>query len=439
MNPHEHHHHAQADESSQPEQGTDTGDTSKDPVCGMDVDPATAAGSFEHGGRSYYFCCRQCLEKFRSNPGRYTGDMVEPIVLSPKLLKKPDASGTTYTCPMHPEIIRDRPGPCPICGMALEPVALLTEEEQADPELVAMTRRFWICLVLTAPLLVLSMVEMVPGFSLESWLGERTRVWAELVLAAPVVLWGGLPFFERAGLSLSSRQLNMFTLIAMGTGTSFVFSVVAAVAPGIFPESFRDHHGAVPVYFEPAAVITTLVLLGQVLELRARRQTGSAIRALLGLTPKTARRLREDGVEEDVPLDQVVPGDRLRIRPGEKIPVDGTVIEGASSVDESMLTGEPIAVEKGKGDQVIGGTVNGTGMLVIRAQRVGAETTLAQIVRMVSESRRTRAPIQRLADMVSGYFVPAVVLVAAITFVTWAVIGPEPRSARVVARVPACW
>ena len=319
MNPHEHHHHSQTNESPHSEKGPDIGDAFKDPVCGMDVDPATAAGSFEHGGRTYYFCCRHCLEKFRSDPGRFTADHAdrdgngsEPIVLAPRLLKKPDPPGTTYTCPMHPEIVRDRPGSCPICGMALEPVALTTEEEPADPELVDMTRRFWICLALTIPLLVLSMVEMIPGVSLESWLGGRILVWIELALAAPVVLWGGWPFFERGWLSVVSRQLNMFTLIAMGTGTAFVFSVVAAIAPGIFPESFRDHHGAVPVYFEPAAVITTLVLLGQVLELRARRQTGSAIRALLGLAPKTARRLRDDGGEEDVPLDQVVPGDRLR-------------------------------------------------------------------------------------------------------------------------------
>ncbi len=441
MNPHEHHDHARTDTASNTGRRAESGVPTRDPVCGMDVDPATAAGSYEHGGRTYYFCCRQCLEKFRGDPSRFdagrAGAGTEPIVLTPTLLNKPESPGTTYTCPMHPEIVRDRPSPCPICGMALEPVAALTEDEHPDPELIDMSRRFWICLALTTPLMVLSMVEMIPGVSLESWLGGRTLVWIELALSAPVVLWGGLPFFERGWSSLVSRQLNMFTLIAMGTGTAFVFSVVAAIAPGIFPDSFRDHQGAVPVYFEPASVITTLVLLGQVLELRARRETGSAIRALLGLAPKTARRLREDGVEEDVPLDRIVPGDRLRIRPGEKVPVDGSVMEGASAVDESMITGEPIPVEKGKGDRVIGGTVNGTGGLLVRADRVGAETMLAQIVRMVGEARRTRAPIQRLADQVSGYFVPGVILIAVITFVTWAVIGPEPRLAHALVNAVA--
>jgi Cu+-exporting ATPase len=444
MNSHEHRHRAPTDAPPHPEHGSDAGASFKDPVCGMDVVPATAAGSFEYGGQTYYFCSRHCLETFRSDPGRFTaaragrdGMAAEPISLAPTLVTKPAPKGATYTCPMHPEIIRDRPGSCPTCGMALEPVALMTEEEQADPELVDMTRRFWICLALTIPLLLLSMAEMIPGVFLESWLGGRILVWIELAMAAPVVLWGGLPFFERGGLSVVSRQLNMFTLIAMGTGTAFAFSVVAAVAPGIFPDSFRDHHGAVSVYFEPAAVITTLVLLGQVLELRARRQTGSAIRALLGLAPKTARRLRDDGGEEDVPLDQVVPGDRLRIRPGEKVPVDGIVIEGAGAVDESMITGEPIPVEKGPGDRVIGGTVNGTGALVMRAERVGAETMLAQIVRMVGEARRTRAPIQRLADQVSGYFVPGVILAAVITFATWAVLGPEPRLAHALVNAVA--
>jgi P-type Cu+ transporter len=444
MNSHEHRHRAPTDDPPHPEHGSDAGASFKDPVCGMDVVPATAAGSFEYGGQTYYFCSRHCLETFRSDPGRFTaaraardGMAAEPISLAPTLVTKPAPKGATYTCPMHPEIIRDRPGPCPTCGMALEPVALMTEEEQADPELVDMTRRFWICLALTIPLLLLSMAEMIPGVFLESWLGGRILVWIELAIAAPVVLWGGLPFFERGGLSVVSRQLNMFTLIAMGTGTAFAFSVVAAVAPGIFPDSFRDHHGAVSVYFEPAAVITTLVLLGQVLELRARRQTGSAIRALLGLAPKTARRLPDDGGEEDVPLDQVVPGDRLRIRPGEKIPVDGIVIDGAGAVDESMITGEPIPVEKGPGDRVIGGTVNGTGAWVMRAERVGAETMLAQIVRMVGEARRTRAPIQRLADQVSGYFVPGVILAAVITFATWAILGPEPRLAHALVNAVA--
>jgi Cu+-exporting ATPase len=442
MDPHKPHHHADAPDSSHA--GTDRHDSVQDPVCGMKVAPATAAGSFEHDGRTYYFCSRHCLEKFWSDPGRFTaeGAVTEaheptPIDLAPTLLKKPAPSGTTYTCPMHPEIVRDQPGACPICGMALEPVAVLSEEEAADPELVDMTRRFWICLALTIPLLLLSMAEMIPGLALPAWLGGRTGVWIQLALASPVVVWGGLPFFERGWSSLVSRRLNMFTLIALGTGSAFVFSTLAAIAPGLFPASFRGHHGEVAVYFEPAAVITTLVLLGQVLELRARRQTGSAIRALLGLAPRTARRLRDGGVEEDVALDQVVPGDRLRIRPGEKVPVDGTVMEGASAVDESMITGEPIPVEKGPGDPVIGGTVNGTGALVMRAERVGAETLLAQIVRMVSEARRTRAPIQRLADQVSAYFVPAVILTAVITYIAWALLGPEPRLAHALVNAVA--
>jgi Cu+-exporting ATPase len=338
---------------------------------------------------------------------------------------------------MHPEIVRDRPGSCPICGMALEPRAVLTaEEEESDPELVDMSRRFWISLVLTIPLLLLSMGEMIPGLLPPSLMG-RTMVWIQLALASPVVLWGGFPFFERGWWSLVNRQLNMFSLIALGTGAAFFFSVVAAVAPDIFPASFHDHHGDVAIYFEPAAVITTLVLLGQLLELRARRQTGSAIKALLGLAPRTARRVHGDGREEDIPLDQVVPGDRLRIRPGERVPVDGSVIEGTSAVDESMITGEPIPVEKGSGDRVIGGTVNGTGSLLMQAERVGAETMLAQIVRMVSEARRTRAPIQRLADLVSAYFVPGVILVAVVTFAIWALAGPEPRLAHALVNAVA--
>ena len=417
----------------------------------MDVLPAKAAASVEHGGKTFYFCCQSCAEKFRKDPGRFTTDSPdrdgvtpELISLAPTLLSKPapvpiapPSTGIKYTCPMHPEIIRDRPGACPICGMALEPVSVSAEEDSADPELMDMTRRFWICLALTSPLLLLSMAEMIPGLPLPSWLGGRSLVWIEFALAAPVVLWGGSPFFQRGWSSLVNRRLNMFTLIAMGTGVAFLFSVVAAIAPGIFPGSFRDHHGTVGVYFEPAAVITTLVLMGQVLELRARRRTGNAIRALLGLAPKSARKLLEDGREEDVPLEYVQPGDRLRIRPGEKVPVDGIVIEGSGAVDESMITGEPIPAEKGPDDRVIGGTVNGTGGLVMRAEHVGAETMLAQIVRMVSEARRTRAPIQRLADQVSGYFVPAVVLVAFVTFITWALIGPEPRMAHALVNAVA--
>jgi Cu+-exporting ATPase len=332
---------------------------------------------------------------------------------------------------MHPEIVSDRPGSCPICGMALEPVTIAAGDAEVDPELKDMSRRFWISLALTLPLVLLSMTEMIPGGGPSGFLPESVVVWIQLLLATPVVIWGGWPFFERGIASVINRKLNMFTLIAMGTGTAYVFSVIAALAPSIFPDSFRGQHGhgGVPIYFEPAAAIITLVLLGQVLELRARHQTGGAIRALLGLAPKTARRLRDDGGDEDVGLDQVVPGDRLRIRPGEKVPVDGVVIEGSSSVDESMISGEPIPVEKTPGTRLIGGTVNGTGSLVMRAERVGAETMLAQIVRMVSEARRTRAPIQRLADLVSAYFVPSVIVVAIITFLAWSYFGPEPRMA----------
>ena len=410
--------------------GGDAPDGVKDPVCGMTVIPATAAGSVDHEGRTYHFCSRHCVEMFRADPARYlnkpgseghgaaAAHAAEPPPAPPV--------GTTYTCPMHPEIVRPGPGSCPICGMALEPINVSANEE-ADPELDDMSRRFWICAALTTPLFILSMATMIPGFSVPDFMMGTHLVWIQFALATPVVLWGGWPFFERGWASVVSRNLNMFTLISIGTGTAFVFSAVAALVPWIFPDSFRDHQGTIPVYFEPSAVIVTLVLLGQVLELRARRQTGSAIRALLGLAPKTARRLRGDGHEEEVPLEHVVPGDRLRVRPGERMPVDGKVVDGASSVDESMISGEPIPVEKQSGDRVIGGTVNGTGGLVIEAERVGADTVLAQIVRMVSEARRTRAPIQRLADVVSGYFVPAVVVVALITFIAWGLFGPAPR------------
>jgi Cu+-exporting ATPase len=425
--------------------GTGDPGTFKDPVCGMMVAPETAAGTVDHDGHTYYFCSRHCVERFRQEPMRFLapgGPAPDQLVTLKVANQAPAADsrsapgGTTFTCPMHPQIVSDRPGSCPICGMALEPRTLSAEPE-VDPELVDMTRRFWISLVLTIPVLLLSMAEMVPGLALPQFLTGRTLVWIQLALATPVVLWGGFPFFERGWASLVHRSLNMFTLIAMGTGTAYAFSVVAALFPGIFPASFRDHHGEVAVYFEPAAVIVTLVLLGQVLELRARSQTGSAIRALLGLAPKTARRLREDGQEQDVPLDQVVPGDRLRVRPGEKIPVDGVVIEGTSSVDESMISGEPIPVAKSRNDRLIGGTVNGTGGLIMRADRVGAETMLAQIVRMVSEARRTRAPIQRLADVVSSYFVPAVILTAGIAFIAWAFFGPEPRMAHALVNAVA--
>jgi Cu+-exporting ATPase len=329
---------------------------------------------------------------------------------------------------MHPEIIRDQPGSCPICGMALEPLVVTLDEEE-NPELRDMSRRFWIAVILTIPVFVLGMSDLIPGQPLQQLIPMSTLAWVQLVLATPVVLWAGWPFLERAWQSVVNRSLNMFTLIGLGVAVSYLFSVIAILAPGMFPASFRDYHGNVPVYFEAASVITTLVLLGQVLELRARGQTGTAIRALLGLAPKTARRVREDGVEEDVPLDHIVVGDRLRVRPGEKVPVDGTVTEGSSAVDESMITGEPIPVEKGANDRVVGGTVNGNGAFIMRAERVGSETLLAQIVQMVAEAQRSRAPIQRLADVVSSYFVPAVVIIAVLTFVVWSIWGPEPRMA----------
>jgi Cu+-exporting ATPase len=397
--------------------------TVKDPVCGMDVDPDAAAGSFDFQGQTYSYCSKGCLEKFRADPARYVGDH-NGVAIHPHAAD-PLPSGTLYTCPMHPEIVQEGPGSCPKCGMALEPL-VPTEDDGPNHELIDMTRRFWVSTALTVPLFVLAMGEMVLGRPLFS---GHASLWFQLALATPVVLWGGRPFFERGWASLVSRNLNMFTLIAIGTGTSYLYSVVATLFPDFIPHSFRGHGGTVPVYFEAAAVITTLVLLGQVLELRARSQTSSAIKSLLGLSPKTARRLGEGGLEEDVPIEHVHVGDRLRIRPGEKVPVDGAVLEGTSSVDEAMVTGEPIPVEKGPGDKLIGGTVNGTGSVIMTAERVGSETMLAQIVRMVGEAQRSRAPIQRLADVVSSYFVPAVLLVAVITFAAWAIFGPEPRLA----------
>jgi Cu+-exporting ATPase len=348
------------------------------------------------------------------------------MALEPVTAPAPVA-GVTYTCPMHPEIVRDAPGDCPICGMALEPVAAAPAEE-VSPELVDMSRRFWVSLVLTLPVAYLAMAEYLGGDLVAGLLPKAGKTWMELALATPVVLWGGWPFFVRCFMSFLRRSLNMFTLIGIGTGVAYAYSLVAALWPGIFPESFREN-GVVPVYFEAAAIIVTLVLLGQVLELKARSQTSNAIRALLGLAPKTARRIRPDGREEDVPLQGVQPGDRLRVRPGEKVPVDGRVLEGATSIDESMITGEPIPVEKHPGDRVTGATVNGTGSFVMEAERVGAETLLAQIVAMVSAAQRSRAPIQRLADTVSGYFVPAVVGIAVATFIVWALVGPPPSMA----------
>jgi Cu+-exporting ATPase len=400
-----------------------------DPICGMTVDPNKAAGSYEYRGKTYYFCSTHCLHRFQEDPEKFLQKSALPVV---QIVSKPaeieSKPGQKYTCPMHPEIVRDAPGSCPICGMALEPVTVSLDDEE-NPELVDMSRRVWVCVLLTVPLFALAMSDLLPGQPLQHRVGQVTLNWVQLLLATPVVLWGGWPFFERAWQSIVNRSLNMFTLIGLGVAVAYVVSVSAVVAPQLFPPSFRGHGGAVPVYFEAAAVITTLVLLGQVLELRARSQTGNAIRALLGLAPKTARRLNVGGHEEDVPLDHVHVGDRLRVRPGEKVPVDGVILEGSSAIDESMVTGEPIPVEKGVGQRVVGGTVNGRGAFVMQAERVGSETLLSQIVQMVAEAQRSRAPIQRLADVVSSYFVPAVVLIAVLTFIVWSVWGPEPRMA----------
>jgi P-type Cu+ transporter len=440
----------------------------KDPVCGMDVEPGDAAGMVEHAGQTYYFCSDHCVRTFKADPDRYIGtsasgqahhlkgqkdstmpagqDHVEytcpmdpevrqqgpgacpkcGMALEPAELTTP-TTRTEYTCPMHPEIVRSAPGQCPICGMALEPRTVMAEE--VNPELVDMTRRLWISLGLTAPILVLMISEMLPGQPLQHVFSHKALIWVQFALATPVVVWAGWPIFQRAWASIVNRHLNMFTLIGLGTGAAYLYSVAAALFPGFFPESFRGHGGEIAVYFEPAAVIVTLVLLGQVLELRARSKTSSALKALLGLAPRTARIVRGDGREEDVLLEQVQVDDRVRVRPGEKIPVDGVVLEGTGVVDESMITGEPIPAEKTPGQKVAGGTVNGTGSFVMRAEKVGSQTLLAQIVRMVGEAQRTRAPIQRIADVVAGYFVPLVIAIAAITFVLWAWYGPEPRMA----------
>jgi P-type Cu+ transporter len=395
----------------------------KDPVCGMDVDPEKAARSFGHAGEAYYFCSEACLAKFRAGRTKFLGAQSRSDRHGQGHEPEP-AAGVAYTCPMHPEIVQEGPGSCPICGMALEPV-VPSGPDDANPELADMSRRFWVSLVLTLPVLALAMGEMVPAA--RQLVPSHVSLWIELALSTPVVLWGGWPFFVRGWASVVNRSLNMFSLIALGTGVAYGYSVLATLFPGLIPDSFRGHGGIVPVYFEAAAVITTLVLLGQVLELKARSRTSSAIKSLLGLAPKVARRLRDNGSEEDVALDLVQVGDRLRVRPGEKVPTDGVVLEGTSAVDESMVTGEPMPVTKGPDEGLVGGTVNGTGSLVMRAERVGSETMLAQIVRMVSEAQRTRAPVQRLADVVSSYFVPLVLAIAALTFLVWAAFGPEPR------------
>ena len=385
-----------------------------DPVCGMSVTKATAQHTHEHGGTTYYFCNPKCREKFIADPDKYLAD-VRP--------EEPVIEGAIYTCPMDPEIQQVGPGTCPICGMALEPM-MITANSGPNPELIDFTRRFWIGLALTVPVFFLEMGGHVLGLHFVS---PALSNWIQLVLATPVVLWCGWPFFERGWKSIVTRNLNMFTLIAMGTGVAWVYSVVATVAPGLFPATFRGADGSVAVYFEAAAVITVLVLLGQLLELRARERTGGAIKALLDLAPKTARRIRDDGSDEEVSLEDIAIGDRLRVRPGEKVPVDGEVVDGHSALDESMVTGESMPVSKEVGDAVIGGTMNQSGALVMRADRVGVDTMLSRIVQMVAEAQRSRAPIQRLADQVSGWFVPAVVAAAVIAFAAWSIYGPEPR------------
>ncbi|MEO6120325.1 MAG: heavy metal translocating P-type ATPase, partial [Terriglobales bacterium] len=440
-----------------------------DPVCGMTIDPATAAGSTEHNGHTYYFCNPSCKTKFEAEPAKYLEEAAtEPadlapaslapaapgtmyicpmdpevrqdhpgacpkcgMALEPEMPVAASAERTEYTCPMHLEIVRDAPGACPICGMALEPRTVAALEAE-DPELLDMTRRFKVSLALTVPVFLLGMGEMLPGKPFQG----SAYAWLQFVLASPVVLWGGLPFFQRGGASVVNRHLNMFSLIALGTGAAYIYSVVALLAPGLLPDG-AQHHSQPSLYFEAAAVIITLVLLGQVLELRARKQTGSAIRALLGLSPKTARRLLEGGAEEDIPIEQVQAGDRLLIRPGEKIPVDGMVLEGASSVDEAMITGESMPTDKAANDKVIGGTINSTGSLTMKAERVGSETLLAQMIQMVAEAQRSRAPIQKLADQVSGIFVPVVILISILTFIAWFVWGPEPRLAHAVVNAVA--
>src|SRR5471030_2884929 len=387
----------------------------RDPVCGMTVDPSTAKFQADQDGVTYYFCSTGCRSKFLADPSAYTKQQVAP---------KPAAVGVIYTCPMHPQIRQTGPGNCPICGMTLEPLTT-TAESGPSPELADMTRRFWIALVLTLPVFVLEMGSHIPALGLAGTVSMTISTWIQFALSTPVVVWAGWPFFARGWASLRNRSLNMFTLIALGVGAAYLYSLVATFLPDLFPMEIR-HQGMLAVYYEAAAVITVLVLLGQVLELRAREQTGGAIRALLKLAPKTAHRLRAEGRDEEVALELIQVGDRLRVRPGDGVPVDGEVLEGSGAVDESMVTGESMPTVKKIGDKLIGGTVNGTGSLVMRADKVGADTMLARIVTMVAEAQRSRAPIQRMADTVSGYFVPVVLGVAVLAFITWAVLGPAP-------------
>jgi Cu+-exporting ATPase len=417
---HAHHHSGH----SQPAPVSDTASaTHRDPVCGMTVSEDTPHRS-RHRNVDYFFCSAGCKAKFEREPEKFT----KAAGTERETPARPAAGSRQWTCPMHPEIVRDAPGSCPICGMALEPKTV-SLDDQENPELRDMSRRFWFAAALAVPITLLSMGDMLPGSPVSSLLSPRARALLELALATPVCLWSAWPFYVRAVQSLLNRSLNMFTLIGLGVSVAYGYSVIAALVPQAFPASFRDHHGGVGVYFEAAAVIVSLILLGQVLELRARSQTGAAIKKLLGLAPKSARRIEADGSEADVELDAVRVGDRLRVRPGEKVPVDAQVLEGQSAVDESMVSGEPIPVLKQAGDKVVGGTLNGTGSLVVRAEKVGAETLLARIVAMVGEAQRSRAPIQKLADRVAGYFVPIVIAIAALTFVVWSVIGPEPRMA----------
>jgi len=464
MENHDHHHHESAPAP----------DTAKDPVCGMNVSAEhPRGGTADYNGVTYYFCGPKCRERFSAEPEKYLAAKgaasPAPTAAAPPVVKqspgqtyvcpmdpevresKPGAcpkcgmalepeqpvvtTRTEWVCPMHSEIVRTEPGSCPICGMALEPRVATVDAD--NPELRDMSRRFYVAVALSIPLLALTMGDMLLGHRLSEMLPYGLRGWLELALATPVCLWAGFPFLERAVQSVKNRSLNMFTLIGLGVSTAYIFSVVAVLAPGLFPASFRSEHGEIGLYFEAAAVIVALILLGQVLELRARGQTGAAIRALLGLAPKTARRIDAGGAETDVPLESVQVGDRLRIRPGEKVPVDGVVLEGASNVDESMVTGEPLAVAKKADDRLIGATVNGTGSFVMRAEKVGSETLLARIIGMVSEAQRSRAPIQKLADIVAGYFVPIVIGIASITFAVWSLVGPEPRLAHALVNAVA--
>ena len=434
-----------------------------DPVCKMTIEEEDAAATSSYQGKTYHFCSTNCKESFDSNPESYLGAAADEggkeqagiktkaewtCPMHPEIIRDvpgncpkcgmslepktpmPIAQQIEYTCPMHPEIIRDKPGSCPKCGMALEPKTIALAEEESNPEYENMRKRFVVGAILTLPLLIIAMRDLIPGGRLlDTLFAARTYEWLELLIATPVVLWAGWPFFVRGVRSVINRSLNMFTLISLGVLAGYIYGLIGVLFPHLFPAAMRTAEGAVEVYFEAAGVIVVLILLGQVLELRARSRTGAAIKALLGLAPKTARKIDADGKENDIPLAQVMKGDRLRVRPGEKIPVDGVVLEGLSSVDESMISGEPIPIEKRAGDKLIGATVNGTGSLIMEAQKVGAETVLAQIVRMVAEAQRSRAPIQKLADVVAGYFVPAVIAIAFISFVIWYFFGPEPRLA----------